>query len=170
MNQIGKTLSNIIVDLKPQFVAIGEPLVSEKPAPNKWSKKEILGHLIDSASNNHQRFVRIQLQKNMVFQGYQQDKWVLLQDYQNQSWSEIVDFWFHFNRHLGNYIQDIPEEVMKKEHLEHNLYEIAYIRVQKGQVATLSYFIHDYVAHLEHHARQILPNYEPIILGTDLPI
>lgn len=164
MNQIGSTLLEIIQDLRPQLEALGEPIVSQKPAINKWSKKEILGHLIDSAANNHQRFVRIRLQDHLVFQGYDQDEWVALQDYQNRQWKEIIELWYQYNWHLGKYIEQIPKSVMEKEHKEHNLFQIAYITVPKEESTTLSYFIGDYVGHLEHHARQILPNYQPQVL------
>lgn len=166
MNQIGKTLSQLLVQIKPQLEALSEPTVSQKPAPNKWSPKEILGHLIDSAANNHQRFVRAPMQKNLIFVGYDQDQWVLLQDYQNKEWSDIIELWHHYNKHLAQYIQSIPVEAMETQTHEHNLHNIAYVTVPKDQSTNLSYFIHDYVGHLEHHIRQILPGYVPIVLGT----
>src|SRR6478609_7364599 len=73
---------------------------SFKPAPEKWSKKEILGHLIDSATNNHQRFIRIQFEDNPVI-GYDQNKWVEYSRYQQMSTTELIRFWQTYNQHLA---------------------------------------------------------------------
>ena len=66
---------------------------ARRPSPGKWSPKEIIGHLIDSASNNHQRFVRAQLQDDLVFPGYAQDEWVAAQRYQDGPWRELLELW-----------------------------------------------------------------------------
>ena len=70
-------------------------------APGKWSKKEIVGHLIDSAANNHGRFVRAQLQEDLVFPGYDQDAWVRVQRYRDRPWSDLVALWRAYNRHIA---------------------------------------------------------------------
>src|SRR5262245_6674145 len=69
-------------------------------APEKWSRKQVLGHLIDSAANNHQRFVRAQLTQELVLPGYEQEKWVAVQHYQDESWETLVALWHQYNRHL----------------------------------------------------------------------
>ena len=73
--------------------------VSIKVQGGSWTKKEILGHLIDSAAINHQRFVRAQFTDDLVFDGYVQDDWVKVQDYQNRDWRELVELWHGYNRH-----------------------------------------------------------------------
>lgn len=64
-------LCNTIPEL---LIQIDEQIFSEKINPAKWSKKEILGHLIDSATNNHHRFVRVQFETNLKI-SYDQNKW-----------------------------------------------------------------------------------------------
>ena len=64
---------------------------------DKWSKKEIIGHLIDSASVNHERFIRAQFKDDLVFPGYNQDKWVEVQNYQNANWGSLIELWKNFN-------------------------------------------------------------------------
>lgn len=122
---------------------------------SKWSKKEILGHLVDSASNNHQRFVRARFQNNLVFQGYNQDDWVKVQNYQFVNWFSVVELWKGFNFLIVHLIAEIPDEILLKRTVEHNFYDIAYVVVQKGEPATLEYFIKDYYLHLRHHLEQI---------------
>src|SRR5262245_46381642 len=74
----------------PALVALGDERSRACPAPGKWSPREVIGHLIDSASNNHQRFVRAQLQEDLVFAGYEQESWVRLQHYAEAPWDELV--------------------------------------------------------------------------------
>src|ERR1035438_2488943 len=94
----------------PQRLAdIPDDAVALKPAPNRWSKKEILGHLIDSAANNHQRFVRAQLAANLELPGYEQERWVAAQSYATESWPDLVTLWLFYNRHLLHIIGAMPE-------------------------------------------------------------
>jgi hypothetical protein len=125
-------------------------------APGKWSPREVMGHLIDSASNNHQRFVRAQLQDDLVFAGYDQDAWVRMQDYQNASWADLVTLWRAFNLHLAHVMAAAPESQRLRERLRHNLDRIAWRTIPPDQPATLDYFMGDYVGHLKHHLRQVL--------------
>jgi len=127
----------------------------KKPAPNVWSAKEIMGHLIDSAANNHQRFVRAQLQDNLIFLGYQQEDWVKLQDYQYTDWVEILDLWKAYNLHLARVIERIPNEILFKQHTEHAFDLIAWKTVPRGEPTTLAYFIEDYLGHLKMHLEQV---------------
>ena len=129
---------------------------SRRPRPGAWSPREILGHLIDSASNNHQRFVRAQFQQDLVFAGYAQDDWVAVQRYQDASWSELVTLWASFNRHLARVMAAVPEETRRRPRSRHNLDELAYRPVPATEPTTLEYFMGDYVEHLRHHLEQIL--------------
>ena len=134
-----------------------EPAATTKhPLPGKWSPREIIGHLVDSASNNHQRFVRANLQDDLIFPGYEQDSWVALQRYQSVDWLELVTLWESFNRHIAHVMDAIPDTVRNRPHRKHNLHEIAWQTVPASQPTTLDYFLHDYVAHMRHHLRQIL--------------
>src|SRR6185295_5884016 len=76
---------------------------SAKPlADSKWSRKEIIGHLIDSAANNHARFVRAQLGDELVFPGYDQEQWVAVQQYADEPWDQLITLWKHYNLHLSH--------------------------------------------------------------------
>ncbi len=125
-------------------------------APGKWSKKEIVGHLIDSAANNHSRFVRAQLQEDLVFPGYDQDAWVRVQRYRDRPWSDLVALWRAYNRHIACVMESADPELVDRVRTSHNLDELAWKAVQRKEPTTLDYFMRDYVAHLEHHLRQAL--------------
>ena len=155
-------LRQIVEAATPQLLALGDVASARHPAPGKWSPREIVGHLIDSASNNHQRFVRALWQDDLVFTGYVQAEWVAAQQYQQAPWPELVSLWCYFNRHLARVMVAIPADVRTKLHRRHNLHQLAWQPVAEDEPATLDYFMHDYVRHLEHHLRQILgPRWSP---------
>jgi hypothetical protein len=129
---------------------------TEQAAEGKWNRKQILGHLVDSAANNHQRFVRAQFTNDLRFPGYQQDNWVEAQKYSDESWENLVLLWSSYNRHLSHLLSVIPEETLRKPRAEHNLDQIAFKPVPADEPTTLEYFARDYVGHLQHHLSQIL--------------
>ena len=123
---------------------IEEPNFSFKVAPEKWSKKEIIGHLIDSATNNHHRFVQIQFESQLLTP-YDQNKWNKSNFYQQIEGNQIIDFWTIYNKHLIEIIKNITPENLLKE-----------FRCIDNKRCTLSFLITDYVEHLEHHLRQVV--------------
>jgi hypothetical protein len=149
-------LRSVVERSTPALLALSEAESAQCPAPGKWSPREVLGHLIDSASNNHQRFVRAQFQDELVFPGYEQDAWVKVQRYQHAPWTELVTLWRAFNLHLARLMAAVPESVRLRVHHRHNLDEIAWQTVPAEEPTTLDYFMRDYVSHLEHHLGQIL--------------
>ncbi|MEL6592275.1 MAG: DinB family protein [Bacteroidota bacterium] len=153
---ISQRLEKIVARSAPLLNAYPIEKATQAIAPGKWSRIQLLGHLVDSASNNHQRFVRAQIQDNLVFVGYTQDQWVSLQDYQNADWPELVRFWESYNLHLARIIERIPIAVSEKAHLEHSLDRIAFRTIPQGEPASLAYFMMDYIDHLVHHLKQIL--------------
>jgi hypothetical protein len=134
---------------------VSDSEAAKTPASGKWSAKQVIGHLIDSASNNHQRFVRATWQDDLVFQPYDQDAWVAHQGYQTAPWPELVDLWESYNAHLARVMRSVPESVRLREHARHNLDTLAWEPVPPDRPATLDDFMRDYVAHLQHHVRQI---------------
>jgi hypothetical protein len=90
-NSISKKIREVIAEVKPELLKISPGTAGEKVNPNRWSKKEILGHLIDSASNNHQRFVRGAQNIAGNFPVYNQDRWVEIQHYNDMNWSDLVE-------------------------------------------------------------------------------
>jgi hypothetical protein len=153
--EIAKALRSVVEEARPRLARIAEVASAREPAPGKWSPREIIGHLIDSAQNNHGRFVRAQLSDDLVFSGYTQNDWVRLQRYNKREWSALVDLWAAYNIHLAHVIAHIPAEIAERPRHKHNLNELAWQTVPADSPATLAYFMADYIGHLEHHLRQI---------------
>ena len=151
-------LRRAVDDAVPRLLSLSEVEAKRRPRPGKWSPAEIIGHLIDSASNNHQRFVRAQFQDDLVFPGYDQDEWVLLQAYRDARWVDLVTLWKSFNIHIARIMENSPESVRKSPRAKHNLDKLAWRPVPIDQPATLDYFMSDYVGHLKHHLGQIFPD------------
>lgn len=134
---------------------ISDTDAAKKLSTTAWSAKEIIGHLIDSASNNHQRFMRAQWMDDLIFSGYEQDGWVSAQRYQHADWHELIDLWALYNRHLARVMEAMPDDVRLRIHTKHNLFEVAWTTVPADTPTTLDYFMRDYVRHLHHHLRQL---------------
>lgn len=138
-------LESLLAMALPRLLNISETESCVRPAPGKWSGKEILGHLIDSASNNHQRFVRAQLSSEIRLLDYEQEGWVATQSYQTESWENLVRLWNVYNLHLLHVGTNVPAE---------KLNNMCFIG---GNVpVTLEFIFVDYVRHVKHHLRQIL--------------
>ncbi|HTO75224.1 MAG TPA: DinB family protein [Thermoanaerobaculia bacterium] len=151
----GNALRRAVAGALPKLRAVTEPQSAVPRAPGKWSPREVMGHLIDSASNNHQRFVRAQFQEDLVFPGYVQDEWVRHQNYREEPWADLVELWRLYNLHLARVMDEIPEELWRRETRKHTFDEILMVAVPAGQPATLEHLRRDYVAHLQHHVEQI---------------
>lgn len=147
---------NTLETTEQKFRAITEELSAQKPAPGKWSQKEILGHLIDSSINNIRRIIAGQLQHNLVFQGYLQDEWIRLQNYQKVEWNFLIDLWKLNNLHFIHIVEEISEEVYTKQFTEHNFDQILSEKFEKSKPVTLEDLIRDYLSHMKHHINQIV--------------
>jgi hypothetical protein len=148
-------LLNTVERAAPALLAFDDETARRRPSPGKWSAKEIIGHLVDSASNNQQRFVRAVFQDDLVFTGYDQAHWVSVQHYHDARWNELVTLWASFNRHLAHVMASVPQTARSHRHARHNLHQLAWQPVQEHVPASLDYLMDDYVAHLHHHLRQI---------------
>lgn len=145
MSPVIHQFSETIQTAYARLVQITEAESEQFPAPGKWSKKQILGHLIDSAANNHQRFVRVQLTNGLSLLGYAQNDWVAVQQYQSASWSDLLALWKSYNQHLLHVLKNIPTEKLPNT-----------FRIDESEEVTLGYWMEDYVRHLQHHLQQIL--------------
>lgn len=158
-----KTLEQILNHAVPQLLALSPEKMQAKPVPEKWSQKEIIGHMVDSAYNNHQRFIRAEGRGNLVFNGYDQVEWVKRNAYQQRNWAEIVKLWESTNRHLATLLASLDPGFIQQQTTDHNFHRICMNRPQEGEVTSLAYLIWDYIFHLEHHVKQLLPKYERIL-------
>jgi hypothetical protein len=149
-----RELATIVDVAAESLLGMSDEEASRCPAPGKWSAKEIVGHLIDSASNNHQRFVRARFMSDLVFSGYEQDDWVTAQNYQAAPWEELIGLWHAFNLHLARVMEATPAEIRERVHTSHNLDDVGF-RDQGQDRPTLGWFMQDYVEHLKHHLAQI---------------
>jgi hypothetical protein len=149
------TLSRMVEAAVPGLLAIMEYEAGEVPEPGAWSAKEILGHLIDSATNNHRRFVLAQIDDAMIFPGYAQDDWVVVQRYDQSPWAELIELWRQLNGHLAHVFRSTAEDELHRVRTTHNLHEIAFRPVLEGAPVTLHWFQEDYVVHLQHHLKAI---------------
>jgi hypothetical protein len=137
-------ISKTVEDFAVRFEHLEEATASQKSRPDKWSRKEILGHLIDSASNNHQRFVRVQYLKDLNLPSYEQIEWVNIQQYSLRTWKELLTLWKSYNFHLAHIIRHMPTECLQTA-----------ITIGSGEPVTLGYVVVDYLGHMQHHLRQI---------------
>jgi hypothetical protein len=145
MKDIARQIRSLISAVEPQLSRMNYDEMSFKPDPHKWSKKEILGHLIDSAANNHQRFVRAVNKVAGQFPTYDQDEWVRIQRHDEAPWPSLVALWSAYNLHLSRVIESIPEDA-----------ESSPCNIGKESPVTLEFVVKDYLRHLQHHLKDIL--------------
>jgi hypothetical protein len=156
MQDYVRDLIATVNEAEPALLALGDASTARRPAPGKWSAREIVGHLIDSASNNHRRFVMAPTGAHLVFEGYDPDAWVAAGRYQEAPWPELVTLWAAFNRHLARVMAAVALDDLIRPRARHNLHELAWQPIPQDRPATLDEFMRDYVGHLQHHLRQVL--------------
>ncbi len=142
---IAADLRAAVTDALGLFAGIDEDLSRLKPRPDAWCAREIVGHLIDSASNNHRRFVIGQLPGLARFDGYEQDLWVSRQHYADESWAELVGLWAAYNRHLMHVMRHTTAAAAANSAIAPN----------GSEAVSVGFLMHDYVRHLRHHVEQV---------------
>jgi hypothetical protein len=144
MKELSENLLSVIETAEPRLRAIS---ASESTIPvlsGGWSRKQVIAHLIDSASNNHQRFVRAALQASLDFPGYDQDGNMRVQAPQEADWLLLVSLWATYNRYLAHVIEHLPASKLETP-----------CRIGSGKPVTLDFLANDYLTHLIHHLSQI---------------
>jgi hypothetical protein len=145
MNKLLTEFSAILQSTPKRLVDIADADAEQKPGPGRWSKKEILGHLIDSVSNNHQRLVRAQFAGRTDFPAYEQESWVAAQAYGTESWPDLVNLWLLYNRHLLHVLRNFPESALQHE-----------VSIGGKAPVTVAAIAEDYLRHMNNHLSQIL--------------
>jgi len=142
MKAIANELERLMGSYLPALQHISEPVFSNKPSPAKWSKKEIVGHLADSAQNNIRRFITAQYEEN-PFIKYAQDTWVSVNGYQQWDKADIISLWYLLNRQICFILRNTPPEM--------------YTRTSDtGEIKTIEWLAADYIRHLKHHMHVVL--------------
>lgn len=143
---VTKGIEEVIIREEPFLTALDSATISTKLNIQNRSIKQILGHLVDSASNNHQRMIRLQYNEHLIFPDYRQDNdlWIALQDYQHYDWKNLIQLWKLYNLHIIHII-----DVVKTSTLFHDWHDF------EGNTVTLGDMIAGYLEHLHLHIDQI---------------
>lgn len=138
------SLRNLIDSVPGRLAKLPHERVETRPSPSKWSAKEELGHLLDSAANNHQRIVRAQLENNLALPGYDQTAWISIHFYQRRDWDELIGLWQALNRQLLAAAESVPESAWSRT-----------LTIADSAPLTLQFVFEDYLAHMAHHLEHI---------------
>jgi hypothetical protein len=136
--ELSERLATTLRSAVPWLVVLSEADSSAPEREGKWSAKEIIGHLTDSAVNNLSRIVRMQIGPERL-PGYAQEAWVDLQRYREREWSQLLALWFALNEHIIWTIRHVEPRSLA------NHAQVA------GDVISLGFLIEDYIAHMQHH-------------------
>jgi hypothetical protein len=136
--------SAVLAAAPAQLGAIAAQDAASHPKPGAWSKKEELGHLIDSAINNYARVIRVQREDAPALPGYEQNAWVERQGYQDREWKELISLWSALNQHMLAAVRRVPPSALART-----------CTIGGGKSMTLGFVIEDYVDHMVHHLQHI---------------
>jgi len=142
---LSQSLRETIAAEEPRLRAIPEQSASATPTPGAWTRKQELGHLIDSATNNRVRFIRGALENGFSGPSYDGDGWVAIGGYNEVTWASLIDLWKALNQALVRVVDNIPPDRLS-----------AQCRVADAPPVTLQFLIEDYVLHMRHHLDHIL--------------
>jgi hypothetical protein len=138
------SLRELLQRVPSRLENLPENALENRTTSSAWSPKEELGHLLDSAANNHQRIVRAQLEDNPAMPGYEQNRWVAVHAYQRRDWKELIELWQALNRQLLTAAEAVPESAWGRT-----------LTVAGSEALTLQFVFEDYVAHMLHHLQHI---------------
>jgi hypothetical protein len=137
--ELGERLEGVIRAAVSWLVTLSDADASVPEREGKWSAKEVIGHLTDSAVNNLGRIVKMQSVEPQTLPGYEQEAWVARQDYRQREWAGVLGLWFALNEHVVWTIRHVKKSLLANE------------SVVAGGRISLGYLIEDYIAHMEHH-------------------
>ncbi len=134
-----KNFSEMVEQFHKKLGEVPAELTDIRPAEDSWSLKEIIGHLIDSTSNNHQRFVRLQFGDLLDFPPYEAESWIRVQNYRSMDWRELATLWYSYNRILLRIIENIDESALEN------------VWVKGEDALPLNFIVKDFYRHLQWH-------------------
>lgn len=140
---LAANLRAALVQAGRRFAALTPETAASASGVDKWSPLQVVGHLCDSAMNNQQRIVRLQLAPTLELPGYEQEGWVRVQRYEARTWAEVTGLFFALNEHLAHTVEGVEATAL------------THTWMFDGEALTLGFIVEDYVAHLEHHLRGI---------------
>jgi hypothetical protein len=143
MNSL-ESLRELIDRLPARLRALPSGKVENKPAPESWSGKEELGHLLDSAANNYQRIVRAQIEEHPAMPSYDGEGWVVLQRYQEREWPALIALWIALNGQLLAAMEVASESARSRT-----------LTIGASAPLTLQFVFDDYVDHMLHHLQHM---------------
>jgi hypothetical protein len=145
-NRLAEELRGIVEEASEWLGNLSEDVVAKRPGEGHWSAKEILGHLVDSAVNNHQRFVRLQITDDLQFPDYSRDndRWVAIQGYNRTDWNVLIQLWRHVNLHLARIIAAVDQRCIG------NAWQL-----DRQTRYTLGELMIDFPVHMKGHLKQI---------------
>ena len=144
MKELSEKLLSVIETAESRLRGISASESAKPLLSGGWSRKQVIAHLIDSASNNHQRFVRAVQQTSLDFPGYDQDGNLRVQTPQEADWPLLISLWAAYNRYLAHVIARLPASKLETP-----------CRIGSGKPVTLDFLARDYLTHLVHHLGQI---------------
>jgi DinB superfamily len=139
--ELSARLETVLRGAMPWLLTISEAEASVPEREGKWSAKQVIGHLTDSAVNNLRRIMLLEIEPGQKLSGYAQMEWVSLQHYGEREWSQVLGLWFALNEHVAWTIAHVETA------------RLANVGVIEGEPVTLGFLIADYVAHIQHHLR-----------------
>jgi hypothetical protein len=142
MHSTASALLETVNEYLPKLNSLTEEKSSIKPLPNKWSKKELIGHLIDSAQNNIRRFIVAQYEDNPVIT-YKQDNWVSINNYQSYSLNDLIQLWYLLNKQICSILNNSSNEMLQRT-------------CQTESLHSIEWLAKDYIRHMKHHLHQVL--------------
>jgi len=148
MKQVIHELNKLVSEYAAKFNSINDSEFSNKPLPHKWSKKEVVGHLVDSAQNNLRRFIVAQYESQPPSIVYEQDFWVNANGYQRMKKEEVIMLWKLINERICDVLNAMPQS---------NYDKTCNTGDNEVKLRSLQWLAEDYIRHMKHHLNQIIP-------------